>query len=78
MLTHPLADVVSELDETVLNIMKALVDKNETPEGKLAKAYGVNFLKIMKLMQESWFRNAMSNDISFQCAMLSIYQMLNK
>lgn len=78
MLTHPLADVVSELDETVLNIMKALVDKNETPEGKLAKAYGVNFIKIMKLMQESWFRNAMSNDISFQCAMLSIYQMLNK
>lgn len=77
MLTHPLADIVSELDETILNIMKALVNPNDTPEGKLAKAYGINFIKIMKLTQESWFRNAMSNDISFQCAMLSIYQMLN-
>lgn len=77
MLTHPLADIVEELDETILNIMKALVIPNDTPEGKLAKAYGINFIKIMKLTQEAWFRNALSNDISFQCAMLSIYQMLN-
>lgn len=78
MLTSPLADVISELDEVTLNIMKALVDKNETPEGKLAKAYGINFIKIMKVMRESWFRNSLNNDLSFQCAMLSIYQMLNK
>jgi len=78
MLTHPLADVVSEFDEVILNVMKSLIDKNETPEGKLAKAYGINFIKIMKVTQESWFRNSLSNDISFQCALLSIYQMLNK
>ena len=79
MLTHPLADVVSEFDEVILNVMKNMVEKNsDTPEGKLAGAYGINFIKISKIFRETWFRNSTTNDLAFQTALLSIYQMVNK
>ena len=79
MLTHPLADIVSEFDEVTLNIMKCLVNKTtDTPEGKLANIYGINFIKVSKVMRESWFINSTTNDLAFQTALLSIYQMLNK
>ena len=79
MLTSPLADIVSELNEINLNIIKCLTNKNtNTPEGKLANAYGMNFIKITKVQRESWFINSTKDDISFQTALLSIYNMINK
>lgn len=79
MLCSPLADIVGEFNEVNLAIMKSLVDKNpNTPEGKLAQAYGMNFIKLVKVQREPWFINSTKDDISFQTALLSIYQMINK
>ena len=79
MLTSPLADIVSELNEINLNIIKCLTNKNtNTPEGKLANAYGMNFIKVMKVQRESWFINSTKDDISFQTSLLAIYNMINK
>lgn len=79
MFTFPIAEISKEFEEVILNVIKCLVEKNhDTPEGKLAGVYGVNFIKVSKVMRESWFLNSTSNDLAYQTALLSVYQMLNK
>lgn len=73
--TYPVADIYTDFNEVILEVTKCLVEPRDTPEGKIAKLYGINFIKLVKQFSSEWVQTSFTNEVSFQACLLALYQL---
>lgn len=74
----PVADIKDDLDTLLLDMMKALVDKDDSTISKLAQTFNIHLLKLIKNVSSDWVKNSFSDDISAQTALLALYQLITE
>jgi hypothetical protein len=79
LLTFPLADLKTDFQQTVLDIMKVLCGKMQ-PEARIAEVInllGPDTLKLTRQSMADWVINSFDSDLTFQACMLSLFQLLS-
>lgn len=82
IMTYPLADVVVDFQEEVLELTKVLVNCSSNSATKYNKEIvsilGADVLKLTKLCISDWVVSSFYSDVTLQSALLCIYQMMEK
>lgn len=78
LMTFPLGEVLDDYQLSILDVTKAMVTDEGISEVKeVAKAYGADWLKIMKLGLSDWVIEGFNSDITFQTVLLALFQLIS-
>ena len=74
----PIADIKDDYENLLLDLTKALIEKDESQLSKLAQALNTNVLKIIKQSSEQWFQNSFLNDVSMNTSLMALWQLITQ
>ena len=76
--TFPVANIKDDYENLLLDLMKALIDKDDSQLSKLAQGLNTNLLKIVRQSSEQWFSSSFYNDVSMTTALMALWQLITQ